>query len=568
MACARAAVEAFSSVHSELVDLSIDPKPLSGSRSGSSFVFRARGSGQTVVVKLTLAGSSREFLAARWFPNLAPRVLAHATFRELIHSAIDRGEFRFARELDRGFLTCVALEEIPGAPLPAWPTNEALRRAARAIATLHGCGVKRGVPDLAMPSRPTALHALACEYLREVTRAGWLSTRARRAVRRAVDAAEARARRSFKRSRLREIRRPCHGDLRLENILDDGESARLIDFDHAGIGDPAVDLAMFVSRNPLSKSQALRVLDAYAEVSPDRGILDRYFGLAPLVAITGALGALLDLRDVELGRRSVTDRRDQVTTVFPRVMGELEVAIRGAGVSWDSDELFEPARRARLGVWVTVDGTAASQKTPLAAALAAELGVPHFNTGAFYRFVALVALERGLDASMPRDRTKLLAELERRKPTLLPDGTIESIGRERIGRRSSEVLEAPSVELSVADWAAIPKIRQVAEEVFRAAFVTEGGVVEGRDAGTVLVADAALKIFVDAPIEARAAWLARRSGLRVREARRRIEIRDAKDRGRRTDPLRPAPGAVRVEARPDAVASIAHNLAERLRRRP
>lgn len=492
-----------------------------------------------------------------------------------MREAIERDEFALARTLDRGFLAVLIMADLPGKTLPSNPSTESLARAATEIARLHASPVKRGVPDLAMPGRPPALSGLARQYVRALERAFAMGPGRARVVRKAIDVAEAHARESFRRQHLREVVRPCHGDLRFENILDDGVRARLIDFDYAGLGDPAVDLAMFASRMPLSSSQELRLLDACSSESRDRKLLDRYFALKPLVALTGALGALLDLDDVRRGLRKVLwDLRAEASDVernepasencgsrVPRATLELSEATRRVGLSLPAEDLSRTAR-ARIRVWVTIDGTAASQKTPLARALAAELELPRFNTGAIYRYSALVALERGLSPSRPTDVKRLIRALERREPKLCPDGAL-AVGSDVL----SDVLDSPRVELQVAEWAALPELRAFANACTKRALACGAGVVEGRDAHR-LVKRATLKLFVDAPIAARARWLAERSGLDVREARARIEARDARDRNRALDPLILTKDMRRVEVRPESLDTIARRLADQLRSAP
>ena len=137
------------------------------------------------------------------------------------------------------------------------------------------------------------------------------------------------------------------------------------------------------------------------------------------------------------------------------------------------------------------------------------------------------------------------------------------------GQDVSEAIRGPEVTKAVSTVAAHPAVR--AELVARQrAWVAEhgGGVVEGRDIGTVVFPDAPLKVFITASDEERAR---RRHGqeqaasraVEVESVREDIARRDAHDSGRAVSPLRPAEAAWVIDTTDQAAADVAAQIVER-----
>jgi cytidylate kinase len=152
---------------------------------------------------------------------------------------------------------------------------------------------------------------------------------------------------------------------------------------------------------------------------------------------------------------------------------------------------------------VTIDGPAGSGKSTVAAALAQRLGAPHVDTGAYYRAATLVVLRAGVDV---RDATAALrvitaARIERRD------------GRTRIdGKDVEDEIRGPAVTAAVSAVSAHPVVREALLPLQRAEVGPAGAVVEGRDAGTVVVPDADLKVWLTATPAERAARRAAQLG--------------------------------------------------------
>ena len=191
---------------------------------------------------------------------------------------------------------------------------------------------------------------------------------------------------------------------------------------------------------------------------------------------------------------------------------------------------------------VAVDGAAGSGKSTLSRALARRLGVAYLNTGLMYRALAHRAIERGVDAA---DAEGLVALLRDLRFELSPTDDPPQLRIE--GRPPGEELSAPPVEAIVSEVAAHPDVRRVLV-ASQQRLGRQGGVIEGRDIGTVVFPDAPVKIFLDAAPAERAARRIeeRREGdpgeAMVADALHRRDARDA-----RTNPHVPAPGAIIVD---------------------
>jgi cytidylate kinase len=170
---------------------------------------------------------------------------------------------------------------------------------------------------------------------------------------------------------------------------------------------------------------------------------------------------------------------------------------------------------------VAIDGPAGSGKSTVARAVAARLGLEVLDTGSMYRAVTSLALRAGVD---PHDPDKV---------TLLAASSDLCVG-DRVtadGVDLTETLRSDAVNGLVSLVAAIPGVRRVLVERQRA-WVAEhgGGVVEGRDIGSVVFPSASVKVYLTASHSERA----RRRGDEAPES---VAKRDLLDGGRAVSPL-------------------------------
>ena len=108
------------------------------------------------------------------------------------------------------------------------------------------------------------------------------------------------------------------------------------------------------------------------------------------------------------------------------------------------------------------------------------------------------------------------------------------------GRDVTEAIRAPEVSEAASKIATNPKVREALVAKQRALLGDGDWVAEGRDIGTVVVPDAAVKVFLTASPEERARRRAEELGTDVDTVRRDQALRDAQDEGREHSPLRAA----------------------------
>jgi CMP/dCMP kinase len=206
---------------------------------------------------------------------------------------------------------------------------------------------------------------------------------------------------------------------------------------------------------------------------------------------------------------------------------------------------------------IAIDGPAGSGKSTVARRLAERLGLDYLDTGAMYRAITFAALRRGID---PAD-TGPVAQLARAVDL---DVTTEHVRVD--GVDATIEIRGPEVSRAVSLVAANPEVR--AELVRRQrewAYERSGGVMEGRDIGTVVFPDAMLKVYLNARPEIRAERRAAEvSDLDYETVAADMARRDAFDQGREADPLRRAEDAIQFDTSDMSVDEIVDELARRL----
>ena len=234
-----------------------------------------------------------------------------------------------------------------------------------------------------------------------------------------------------------------------------------------------------------------------------------------------------------------------VAKTFPDFYDVLET-LRGP-----SDSVAAPDVRV-----IAIDGPAASGKSSVARTVAAELAMDYLDTGAMYRAVAWAALRAGVD---PDDletvaRIARTAEIEITSVSETQRVTVD-------GADATAAIRSPEVDRSVSVVAANPQVRRVLVERQREwARQVGGGVMEGRDIGSVVFPEAVLKVFLTASTTERARRrLAQQNDTApdadhampddeaVAALAAELTERDGLDSGRVDSPLRVAPGAVIVD---------------------
>jgi cytidylate kinase len=192
---------------------------------------------------------------------------------------------------------------------------------------------------------------------------------------------------------------------------------------------------------------------------------------------------------------------------------------------------------------IAIDGPSGAGKGTIARALARHLGYRHVDTGAMYRAVAWLALDRGL----PLDDEPAVAAVAERAPIEMASGRALIDGEDVTDR-----IRTPEIDRAAAAVARNAAVRRVMVERQRALGEGGGIVMEGRDIGTVVFPAADVKIYLDADPDERArrraadpAHSSSRSGLTAVASA--MADRDRQDSTRTASPLTVADDATRID---------------------
>ncbi len=205
---------------------------------------------------------------------------------------------------------------------------------------------------------------------------------------------------------------------------------------------------------------------------------------------------------------------------------------------------------------ITIDGPSGSGKGTVARILARRLGWNLLDSGALYRGLALLALERGVNLAQAREVARLADELD-----IEFDVSGDDTRALMAGRCVDAQLRAESTGEAASQIAQYPDVRAALLGRQRAFAAPPGLVADGRDMGTVIFPDAPYKFFLTASAQERARRRhkqLKQKGISVslRDLATEIADRDRRDSERSTAPLRPADDAYHIDSSELDVAGV------------
>jgi cytidylate kinase len=205
---------------------------------------------------------------------------------------------------------------------------------------------------------------------------------------------------------------------------------------------------------------------------------------------------------------------------------------------------------------IAIDGPAGAGKSTVARALARELRFTYLDSGAMYRCVGLMALKAPdqSPAALARAATIELSADTVEAPRVLLDG--EDV---------TDAIRSPEVSEAASRVAGDPAVRAALVSSQRELIATGDWVAEGRDIGSVVAPDAALKVFLTAQARERAERRAAELGADPEMVLAEQALRDQRDSTREHSPLRPASGAVTLDTTGLAVAQVVARIAALVR---
>lgn len=215
---------------------------------------------------------------------------------------------------------------------------------------------------------------------------------------------------------------------------------------------------------------------------------------------------------------------------------------------------------------IAIDGTVASGKSTIGGLLAERLGYTYLDTGAMYRAVTWVALEEGIDIADEEAITGLAesVEINITLPTV-DDGRQYTVYAD--GQDVTWQIRRTAVNANVSPVSAYPGVRKALTDQQRQIGGQGRIVMVGRDIGTVVLAEANLKIYLDAIVEERARRryreiLERGEEADYEEVLAAMRRRDKIDSEREAAPLRPAGDAIIIDTTELSIAEVLAKVEE------
>ena len=219
---------------------------------------------------------------------------------------------------------------------------------------------------------------------------------------------------------------------------------------------------------------------------------------------------------------------------------------------------------------IAIDGPAGAGKSTVASRLAGRLGIPYLDTGAMYRAVGLLATRDGLEPPFDDVASTRVVELMNRhriEVEAADEGTTILVDGNDVG----EDIRSPECSLMASAVSTLAEVREALVPLQRELGLRKGGVMEGRDIGTVVFPDADLKVFLTASVDERARrrhvdLSERNLETSLEEVREQQQQRDLQDTSRAESPLQVARGSVVVDTTGLTLDEVVERLFEEVAR--
>ncbi|MGI2327078.1 (d)CMP kinase [Planococcus sp. YIM B11945] len=198
-------------------------------------------------------------------------------------------------------------------------------------------------------------------------------------------------------------------------------------------------------------------------------------------------------------------------------------------------------------IQIAIDGPAAAGKSTIAKIVAEQLGYVYIDTGAMYRAITLKALNEEINMASNEQAGALLMDTE---IDLQPSDNGQLVFLDK--KNVTEAIRSQHVTKAVSEMAAHAQVRERMVELQKQFAESRGVVMDGRDIGTHVLPEAALKIFMSASVEERARRRFDDNANRgihvpIEELQEEIALRDKMDSEREASPLRKADDAIFID---------------------
>ncbi|MCK8827342.1 (d)CMP kinase [Natroniella acetigena] len=211
---------------------------------------------------------------------------------------------------------------------------------------------------------------------------------------------------------------------------------------------------------------------------------------------------------------------------------------------------------------IAIDGPAGAGKSTVAKLVAKRLGYIYIDTGAMYRALTLKALEEGIDLESEADLAELAQNTEIK--------FIKAGAEDRVvidGLDKTEEIRANKVSNNVSIVAKVAAVRKELVRIQRGLAQAGGVVMDGRDIGTVVLPEAALKIFLNATVEERTKrryqdLQQKGENVDFEQLKEEIIRRDELDRNRDVAPLKKADDAIEIDTTALEIEEVVNRILE------
>jgi len=196
---------------------------------------------------------------------------------------------------------------------------------------------------------------------------------------------------------------------------------------------------------------------------------------------------------------------------------------------------------------IAIDGPAGAGKSTISKMIAEKVGIPYINTGAMYRAVGVMAQENKIDLKDEKSLEKFINNI---KIDFIWDGKKDKILFNNID--ITEKIFTPEAGKAASDVSTVPIVRKNMVKLQQDLGKRNGGVLEGRDIGTVVFPDADVKIFLSASAKERATrryneMKSKGQTVDYNQILEGIKYRDQQDSSRKTAPLKKAEDAIEID---------------------
>lgn len=196
---------------------------------------------------------------------------------------------------------------------------------------------------------------------------------------------------------------------------------------------------------------------------------------------------------------------------------------------------------------ITIDGPAGAGKTTISKLLAERLNYRYVDTGALYRGIAYETIENKTDTENLDSLTELCSRIDLK--FVVTDKGLRLISGDK---DISDEIRTPEISMAASAVSAKPVVRDCLLGLQRKLGKEKAVVFEGRDMGTVVFPEAEMKFYLDASLKTRAyrryIELKETSSVTLEEVENDMGKRDKNDSSREIAPLKPADGAVIIDA--------------------